>query len=190
MTPHVPDNDTATAEEPLYVEHRRLTPTSRWILVTTPLAPVAVVAFIYIDEGRWMDASELALIIAATAVFLLLLCWAAFGRYGGERKHIRVDGQGLWVGGRLLPAAELGVCEVVPEPRARVLLFRQRYHDVLVNRPGSSYSLSHDGPPVLARQDRPGLRRKGWLVATDHPDELLAALHTLRQAQQAHGGAW
>lgn len=180
MTTDANKQDTpAGTDAPRYVEHRRLTPTTRWILVTMALTPVVLVGFVYIDEGRWMDAGELARAGAVAVIMFLLLYWAAFGRYGGERKHIRVDADGLWVGGRLLPADEIGACEIVPEARARRLLFRQRYGDVLLNRPGSSYSMLHDGPPVLVRQQRPGLRRRGWLVATEHPDELIAALHAV-----------
>ena len=185
MTGHPPGQDRVTqAEEPLFVEHRPMTPGNHWMLVSLAFAPLVVAVFIAVDEGRWPDAGELGRIVVVGTLMLMLLYWVMCGRYGGERKHLRVDRQGLWVGGRLLPAHEIGACEVIAEPRARRLLFRQRYGDVLVNRPGSSYSLSHDGPPVLVRQERPGLRRKGWLVATAHPDELVAAL---RSVQAAHG---
>ncbi|MDQ3570007.1 MAG: DUF3093 domain-containing protein [Actinomycetota bacterium] len=99
-----------------------------------------------------------------------------------EFKSTRVDRTGLTVGRRFLPAHEVGRCAILSEADAGSVANRRRYEGVRLGRKNVSYAFfASSGPAVFIVQDRAGLARPGWLVATRDPEGLVAALTELRE---------
>lgn len=111
-----------------------------------------------------------------------LLFLIALGPIGTERRHIRVDESGLWLGRKFLPAEEIGECAVVSEGEATLAGWLIRCRGVKIGWTQASYNtIASKGPAVLVVQERAGLRRPGWLIATKDPEGLLKALTELRR---------
>lgn len=113
-------------------------------------------------------------------VFVAIVLLIPLGPFGVELRHIRLDGSGLWLGRKFLSAEEIGECAVVSEGEASWAGFIARCRAVKLGYTQVSYNFfASKGPAVLVVQDRAGLRRPGWLIATKDPQGLVAALSRL-----------
>ena len=96
----------------------------------------------------------------------------------------------LWVRHRLLPADEIGHIEILDVHTARSASWG-RYNGVKLGLGQRSTVPQTDSPAVFIHQQRHGekLKAPGWAVCTDHPEQLVAALHHIRGAAAADRGA-
>jgi hypothetical protein len=120
-------------------------------------------------------------VLAFLCFFALLYAYIAWVPGSSEFKSITVDHTGLTVGRRHLPVQELGRCAILSEAEAGSVANGRRYDGVRVGRKNVSYAFfASSGRAVFVVQERAGLPRPGWLVATRDPEGLLTALTELR----------
>ncbi len=117
-------------------------------------------------------------VAAFISAVLALFAWAPGT---SECKSIRVDRDGLTVGRQFLPTGEVGTCALLPEAEAGRAALSCRYQGTRIGRRRMSYNyLPNNGPAVFVVQKGRDLARPGWLIASRHPEGLLAALTELR----------
>lgn len=172
-----PDRDDGDV---LFVERRGPT---RTFLVIGCLCVIVVLGITFRDivqDGEVIPSVIRALGALGVVMFgYALLAWAPGST---ECKSIRVDRSGLRVGRQRLPASEVGSATVVSADEASSTALSGRYGDVRIGpRNGSHGFFANSGPAVFVKQERAGLDRPGWLIATNDPQGLLAALGELRR---------
>ncbi len=131
--------------------------------------------------GVGLDAGTGQFVLGGLAFLATLLALFAWAPGTSECKSIRIDRTGLTVGRQFLPAGEVGHCALLPEYEAGRAALKCRYQDTRIGRRRMSYNyLPNSGPAVFVCQRGRDLPRPGWLIASRHPERLLAALTELR----------
>lgn len=126
--------------------------------------------------------------VAGIAAFCALVLWLfGTGPLGTERRHIRVDAEGLLLRGRRLPAEQIGVIELLTVGQAKRAAGAMRRNGVWLGPGRQSVAfLAGDDPAVFIEQHRPDSPRpRGWLIATTDPEGLRRALQQTRDAPAA-----
>ncbi len=179
--PTAHDSRTQRRDAEVLFEERR-GPTRTFVVIGI-LAAVVVLSSAIRDvvRGEALIGSAMAalVVLAGLVVVYALVAWAPGS---SEFKSVRVDRSGLTVGRQFLPAEEVGHAAVVSEAEASSAALRRRLLGTRIGSKNVSYAyFANSGPAVFVVQERAGLERPGWMIATRDPEGLLAALAELRR---------
>lgn len=174
---------TGDTGQPRFYEHRRTTRGLWSSLAMLLVGPPLVALWL---EGGW-DARLATISVVGATVLTSAAAAKAFSPWGWERKHVRVDDAGLWVGNAHLPAARLGRLHRLGQGREVTAVITGRVHGLRRDARGSSAQ-----PWFLHRHDHTVLvedtqRGRAWLVATRHPDGLCDVLRRIGAHQPPAG---